>query len=205
MKHLRFVLAALGVILLGALMVRSATARISSQAPPGFAEIALHPQEFPEAWHPFKSAEGVAQPNDQRHPLNRFNPLIIESDQKELGDFLYNYIGYYQETFIWDGRSSGLVGNYLYQYASEDQARRVAQAITAAFQQASPAAVYEIPKKDGLIIGWAGRFQGEEEGDTEWFVTTHKNILILLVVDGPSGRFEAGFLHLVERLLARLE
>lgn len=202
MKRFTLVVTLGTIILLSALASKSVIARIGSQdCPPSeLAEIALRPQEFPKEWELSILSEGSAQPDDVSHPLNRsaFGHL-----EKEVGDLLYNYRGYYWNTIIWNGQSSGLVGNYLYQYASEDQARRVAQALIAAFQQANPAAVYELPKKDAPR--WAGRLRGEEGGDVEWFVGTHKNILILLVVDGPSGHFEKGFLLLVEHLLARLE
>ncbi|MGB9890749.1 MAG: hypothetical protein ACP5N6_15545 [Anaerolineae bacterium] len=197
----RLVLIVTGVIFLGALLVGPVRARIYPQGPPEFAGIALDPREFPIEWQPFQSAEGIARPDDQRHPLNRLNPLVGETEQKEIGGFLYNYTGYYQEFLIWDGQFSGLVGNYLYQYPSEDQAQRVAQALIASSQHYGPA-VYEIPEGK-QVKGWAARFRGEKGGDVHWFVGTRGNVLILLVVDGPAGCCQEGFLQLVERLLAR--
>ncbi len=192
---------ALGLLLLGALLVGSVTARINPQDRPEFAEIALRTQEFPEEWSLVRSVEGVASPDNQRHPLNRANPLVGEAERKEIGSFLYDYRGYYQETLFWDGQFSGLVGNYLYQYTSEDQAWKVARALIASLQRYSPA-VYEIPEGK-QVKGWAARFRGEEGGEVFWFVGIRQNVLILLVVDGPPGCFQEGFLHLVERLLDR--
>jgi hypothetical protein len=201
----RFLLITTGaILLLSILFVRLATARPSFQAPPEMAQIALHPQEFPEGWT-VRTREGVTQPDDTWHPLSRVNPsLISETFRKEIGDFLYTYTAYYQENQIWNGRFSGLAGNYIYQYASEEQARKVGEALVASARQAPNLfKEYDLPAKNGSVWGWAGKFRGEEGGDVDLFVGTKGPFLILLIVDGPPGEFQRGFEQLVGYLLHR--
>lgn len=158
---------------------------VQAQREPALAELAIKPDDLKglPGISGFKFIRsGPSSVTDSTQPLSDSNANLL------LNDALMYEEAYAAAATIWDeaNRVGAFMGNYLYRYPDPTQARGIADQMIGAILRYPGSHLSGLQTQDGPISGRTAMFIGSEGDAIYWFVGTQDNVLILLMVNGPS-------------------
>lgn len=174
---------------------------VQAQQEPALAELALKPDDLKglPGTSGFKFIKsGPSSITDSTQPLNNSNANTLLSSASVYEE------AYAVAATVGDdaSRVGAFVGNYLYRYPDPTQARGIADQVIGAILHYPGGHLISLETQDGPISGRAATFIGSGGDAIYWFVGTQDNILILLMVNGPSTPSTEGlFKALAVRIL----
>lgn len=168
------------------------------QPDPYLTRLALQAADFPEGSESQES--GTLAKSDMSHPLNTKTSLT------EKAPIVSEYqTGYKSVGIVPSGDGVVYVGNYLYTYATAEQAKIVTTVMSEDVANSGGTNLDTIPP--GAKSGISGQTIAiaSEQGDmTYWFIGVKENVLILLVVNGlpePNSAIHETFSMYLEKLV----
>lgn len=175
---------------------------VQAQREPALAELAIKPDDLKglPGISGFKFIRsGLSSVTDFTQPLNDSNANLL------LNDALMYEEAYATTATVWDETNQvvAFIGNYLYRYPDPTQARGTADRLIGAILRYHPGShLISLETQDEPMSGQTAILIGSEGDTIYWFISAQDNVLVLLMVNGPSTPSTEGvFKTLVARVL----
>lgn len=168
------------------------------QPDPYLTRLALQADDFPEGSESQES--GILTKSDMSHPLN------MKTSLAEKVPMVSEYqTGYNSEGIVPSGDGVVYVGNFLYTYATAEQAKIVTAVMSEDVANSGGTNLETIvPGAKSGISGQTIAIASEQGDMTYWFIGVKENVLILLVVNGlpePNSAIHETFSMYLEKLV----